>query len=137
MRKHFHNRRFATVLSALVLCVTLVNIILFMVDAFYYKTMALPEGKVISTSVSPNHKYEVSIYEIEGGGNLGSAVRAEVREIQTNETRNIYWEAGITKATVSWGSKNTVIINNHPINVINGSYDWRDDITSRIIVDNM
>lgn len=116
--------------------IVLFNIAFFFTDAFFYNLKHLPTGELLSSSVSPNHKYKVEMYVIDAGGNLGEAVRGQVTELETGETRNLYWEAGINSATVSWGSKNSVIINNRPINVQTEHFDWRDEISSRKIIDN-
>ena len=116
--------------------VILFNIAFFFVDAFFYNINSVPKGEFLSSSVSPNHKYKVEIYVIDAGGNLGKAVRGQVQNLSTGSTRNLYWEAGVDTATVSWGSKNSVIINNRPINVENGHFDWRDEISARKIIDN-
>ena len=135
MKKRFQNQKFVTVFSFIALAVALVNILFFIKDSLFYDMKVLPDGKLLNTVVSPNLKYSVKIYAIPESGTLDSAIKAEIKETATGKTRNIYWETGIDSATVSWGAKDTVIINNHPINVIDGEYDWRDDISSRKIAD--
>ncbi len=135
MKKRFHNQKFGTIFSFVALAVTLVNILFFVKDSLFYDMEVLPNGNLLNTTVSPNRKYSVKVFEIPESGALDRAVRAEVKETATGKTRNIYWETGVNGATVSWGGRDTVIINNHPINVIDGDYDWRDDISSRKIAD--
>lgn len=86
----------------------------------------LPKGEFMDSFKSPDSTYTVNSYLCSGNATTDFSVRCEVVKNKTGETRNIYWDYHQEEANVKWLDDENVEINNHKINVINESYDWRD-----------
>lgn len=93
-----------------------------------YIETELPKGKFLSESTSEDGQYTIKAYLCNGGSTVDWAVRAELIENNVSKKpHNIYWDYHINKAEIIWEDNNTVIINNHKIDLPNGTYDWRDN----------
>ena len=57
-----------------------------------YGSSHIPEGKLITSSVSPNGTYKVNAYRWDGGATTDTAIRGEVESLETGQKRNIYWQ---------------------------------------------
>lgn len=88
----------------------------------------LPKGDFIESSVSPNKNYTVNAYLFGGNATTDYAIRCEVVYNSSGKTRNIYWNYHEDTVDMKWIDENTIDINNHRINVIDESYDFRDDL---------
>lgn len=90
--------------------------------------MKIPEGELLTESTSEDGKYTIKAYLCNGGVTVDWAVRGELIENNTSKKpHNIYWDYHINKADITWEDNDTVIINNHKIDLPNGTYDWRDN----------
>ena len=87
-----------TIFTLLTLLITVINIVLFVVDNSYYTLNNLPEGSFYTSTAydSLDRPYVVTFYIVNAGGRLGSAVRAEAKELETGKSYNVYWETGTT-----------------------------------------
>lgn len=94
---------------------------------FFYSMSRLPKGDYLNQYMSPNGAYTIKTYLCNGGATVDYAIRAELIKNykKNNKPKNIYWDYKIDNATITWIGNDTVIINNHQINLPNGSYDWR------------
>ncbi|QCT07816.1 hypothetical protein E5Z56_10825 [Ruminococcus bovis] len=88
----------------------------------------LPKGDFLESSVSPNKNYTVNAYLFGGNATTDYAIRCEVVYNSSGKTRNIYWNYHEDTVDMKWIDENTIDINNHRINVIDESYDFRDDL---------
>lgn len=86
----------------------------------------LPKGELQATHISDDGKYEVAIFLCNGGATVDYSIRGELRDLETGETKNIYWNYHEDEATVEWVDNDTVIINGHPLNLPDDTYDFRD-----------
>ena len=80
-----------------------------------YGSSHIPEGKLITSSVSPNGTYKVNAYRWDGGATTDTAIRGEVESLETGQKRN------------KWVSDEIVVFNGVTLNVKNDMYDYRKD----------
>lgn len=99
----------------------------FSLTKYIYGLYALPEGKFLTESISPNGEYTVKTYKCIGNVESDVSIRGELINNKTNKKRNIYWDHKIYNANIIWDTDNSVIINAHKINLQNGKYNWRVD----------
>ncbi len=125
------NKKAFFIISFIAIIISLVNILFFMKDMFFYNTAGsesmknLPSGKFMYSSISNyNENQVVKTYVVNEKG-VGKAVRAEIMNAENKMSRTLYWQSGTTNIKVSWDSENTVVINGHKINVVDGYYDSR------------
>ena len=122
-----------TVLSVTAVVVTLVNIVFFGIDNSFHSLNNLPEGEIVDTTAATNldRPYVVTFYRVDGGKNLGTCFRAEVKELETGKTYNVYWEKktenGPTGIVYSWVNDTTMIINDRTVELTENGlhYDFR------------
>ena len=89
----------------------------------FFSLNALPEGELISSSVSPDGTYEIKIYLCNGGATVDYAIRGEL--VYENGAKNIYWAYHEQDAKVSWLDNYTVKINDIILDVRYDKYDYR------------
>lgn len=87
----------------------------------------LPEGDLIDEISSDSGKYTINIYLCSGNATTDFSIRGELEDTESNEKRNIYWEYHCEEAEVEWIDDVTVVINGHELNVLEDTYDWRDE----------
>lgn len=107
-----------TVFTLLTLLITIVNIVLLIVDNSYYTLDKLPQGSFYTSTAGEglDKPYVVSFYTVNAGGRLGSAVRAEAKELATGKSYNVYWETNTFGTPLySWISDTQMIINGNTI----------------------
>ena len=92
-----------------------------------YGSSHIPEGKLITSSVSPNGTYKVNAYRWDGGATTDTAIRGEVGSLETGQKRNIYWQYHEYSAEIKWVSDEIVVFNGVTLNVKNDMYDYRKD----------
>lgn len=92
-----------------------------------YGSSHIPEGKLITSSVSPNGTYKVNAYRWDGGATTDTAIRGEVESLETGQKRNIYWQYHEYSAEIKWVSDEIVVFNGVTLNVKNDMYDYRKD----------
>ncbi|MBA4534141.1 DUF5412 family protein [Brevibacillus halotolerans] len=92
---------------------------------FFYAMYNLPEGKLIHTVASPDKKYSVNAYIVEGGATVPDSIRAEVVTNSSGKKTNIYWDSKMVTVSINWVDNKTVIINGHELDVTKDVYDWR------------
>lgn len=87
----------------------------------------LPEGEFLEAHHSLNGEYTINIYLCGGGATTDYSIRGELLTNTTGTRKNIYWNYHEDDAVVQWISDETVIINNHIINIHDDVYDFRWD----------
>lgn len=96
---------------------------------FFYNKMfnmnKLPKGEYVDSLKSPNEKYVLNAYKYSGGATVDWALRVEVENLETGKKKNIYWNYHEKEAEWEWIDNDTVIINNHKLNIHKDSYDFR------------
>ncbi|MFR5266670.1 DUF5412 family protein [Clostridium sp.] len=113
--------------SAPIVLILVIITTYFSLTKYIYGLYALPEGKFLTESTSPNGEYTVKTYKCIGNVESDVSIRGELINNKTNKKRNIYWDHKIYNANVIWDTDNSVIINAHKINLQNGKYNWRVD----------
>lgn len=110
------------ILYVLTAVITIFNLIAGVKESLFFDIDRLPEGKLVSSSVSPDEKRILNIYSV--SNSVGSAVRGEI--VYKNEKKNIFWQTGITTADSYWINDKGVSINGVGLNVVNeDTYDSR------------
>ncbi|MCM3393169.1 DUF5412 domain-containing protein [Cytobacillus oceanisediminis] len=93
----------------------------------FYDMNRLPKGKYLTEKISPDGKYTLKAYITNGGATTTYAIRGElVFNEKNNKTKNIYWNSGEDIAKITWSDFDTVVINDHSLNVPNDKYDYRN-----------
>lgn len=85
----------------------------------------LPSGNLLTSSNSPDGTYCFNAYLCSDDGEM--YVRGEVVTVATNETRNIYWEKHSDTLDIKWTDNATVVLNGISLDVINDTYDCRNE----------
>ncbi len=116
-------KRLFTTIYVSAIVVSLLNLIGFVKDSFFYNLKALPQGEFIYASMSPDGNKTVRIFKIENS--MGKAIRGELvilNEDGTEDIRNIYWCVGEESAMTGWQSEDVVKINNIDIDTTDSDY---------------
>ena len=87
----------------------------------------LPKGELQETIYSENKEYAINIYLCAGNATTDNSIRGEIENTRTKDKKNLYWEYHCDEAEVEWIDDITVIINGHKLNVLEDTYDWRDE----------
>lgn len=111
------------IISVVISVIAVVGIVI--VYNLFYSMSRLPEGELISESISFDGKYTVRTYLCNGGATVDYAVRGEL--VTTDKkTKNIYWAYKTSNGEISWEDNDTVIVNGKKIKLPDGKYDWRN-----------
>lgn len=90
----------------------------------FFNINNIPTGELIEHFNSPNGDYTINAYLVSSA--LSSdAVRCELVNNETKDSRNIYWGYKEYTADVVWTNNDTVIINGRELNIHTDTYDWR------------
>ncbi len=93
----------------------------------FFDMKHLPEGEVLTESVSPDGAYTVRAYITNGGATVAYSVRGElVFNNENKRDKNIYWNYREDSATVNWIDNDTVDINGHVLTIPTETYDFRN-----------
>lgn len=87
----------------------------------------LPKGDFIESYSSPNKTYTINSYLCSGNATTDFSIRCEAVEVSSGKTWNIYWNYHEEEVNVKWIDETNVIINNHKIDILKDSYDWRSE----------
>ncbi len=105
-------------------CLTVLFAGLVLLDHFLSQ---LPDGDLIKQSTSPNGKYVVKAYLVNGGATVDFAVRGELTRADGKVlNRKLYWNYHEDIAEIKWLDNETVSINDVVLNVHTDHYDFRD-----------
>ncbi len=89
----------------------------------------LPTGELISQLKSPNSTYTVKMYISDGRATTLYVIRGELNfNNSRRKPKNIYWSYRQEKAKIEWIGDDTVIINEHELDVLNGKFDFRRNL---------
>ena len=114
-------------------CGRTISFIMVVVALFVFSSCAaigmknLPEGELINSVYSPDKSHVINAYLVNGGATVDFSVRCEVREVSSDDKRNIYWNYHCESAEVEWIDNETVSINSIILNIYKDSYDWREE----------
>lgn len=109
--------------TPIILIVTLLGILIY---TFFVSMDRLPKGDFLAEESSPDGKYTLKAYISDGGATTSYAIRGELIFNEKNgKTKNLYWNYREDIAKFSWVDNDTVIINNHTLNVPKEKYDFR------------
>lgn len=92
----------------------------------FFDMSRLPKGEFISQLQSPNGKYSIKGYLINGGATTSYAIRGELNYNNFEKRpKNIYWNYREKEIIIEWVDDNTVIINGIELDVASEKYDFR------------
>lgn len=87
----------------------------------------LPEGEFLAEETSPDGKYTLKAYVANGGATTSYAIRGELIFNEKNDkSKNIYWNYREEAADIFWKDNDTVVINEHALDVPNDTFDFRN-----------
>ena len=113
------------IISIATITTILIGVVL-IIKIMFFSMSRLPKGDLIMETTSPNGTYTVKTYLCNGGATVDFAVRGElIINSKNKKPRNIYWDYKISESNVSWEDDDTVIVNEHKIELPRGEYDWR------------
>lgn len=120
------NRKVKVILLVTSIPITLILVLLgIFLYTFFVSMESLPKGEFLVEESSPDGKFTLKAYVTNGGATTSYAVRGELVFNEKNgKTKNIYWNYR-EDAEISWVDNDTVIINNHTLNVPKEKYDFR------------
>lgn len=121
------NRKVKVILLVTIIPITLILVLLgIFLYTFFVSMESLPKGEFLVEELSPDGKFTLKAYVTNGGATTSYAVRGELVFNEKNgKTKNIYWNYREEDAEISWVDNDTVIINNHTLNVPKEKYDFR------------
>ncbi|BCS81621.1 DUF5412 family protein [Anaerocellum diazotrophicum] len=97
----------------------------------FFDMNMLPHGEFLKESLSPDGKYKIKFYLINGGATTAYGVRGELCYKSGLKIRNIYWDYPEDRADVRWINNHVVIINGHRLDIFKDSFDWRKEPVKR------
>ncbi|MER2078197.1 DUF5412 domain-containing protein [Psychrobacillus psychrotolerans] len=121
------NRKVKVILLVTSIPITVILVLLgIFLYTFFVSMESLPKGEFLVEESSPDGKFTLKAYVTNGGATTSYAVRGELVFNEKNgKTKNIYWNYREEDAEISWVDNDTVIINNHTLNVPKEKYDFR------------
>ena len=121
------NRKVKVILLVTIIPITVILVLLGnFLYTFFVSMESLPKGEFLVDESSPDGKFTLKAYVTNGGATTSYAVRGELVFNEKNgKTKNIYWNYREEDAEISWVDNDTVIINNHTLNVPKEKYDFR------------
>lgn len=99
-------------------------LLIFLYFRFFISMYHLPEGEYLLSSTSPDGRYRLNAYLSETSLSA-SAIRGELEDLETQKTKNIYWDYRQETAEIEWMDQNMISINGHEFNYLTEVYDWR------------
>lgn len=121
------NRKVKVILLVTSIPITVILVLLgIFLYTFFVSMESLPKGEFLVEESSPDGKFTLKAYVTNGGATTSYAVRGELVFNEKNgKIKNIYWNYREEDAEISWVDNDTVIINNHTLNVPKEKYDFR------------
>lgn len=126
------NRRICGVVCVLCALVVAVNIAFVVKDSFFYNMDNLPQGTYIRNELNQelflSEGLWLEIYQVEKTEHHPAAVRVALTNINTRESRNVYWQTNTVSTVVAWSDENVyeVHINGVVVDLRGKGYDCRD-----------
>lgn len=104
----------------------LVGVGFLLFNYFFMGMSRLPEGELLTTTLSPNEQYSVNVYISKSGATVADAVRGElVNHNKKDKVKNIYWQYRESEAEVIWINDHVVSINGIELDVRHDVFDYR------------
>lgn len=119
------NRKILYILALVAVITIIINTAWTTFDMYSSDLSDVPKGEFLFSSLSPSSNYTVQMYLVDCGNTLGRGVRGEVIDMQTGQSRNIYWDLGEPNVIVGWLDEHVVDINGKSLNILTDTYDWR------------
>ena len=111
--------------AAVVGLVAVACLLAYAINWAFFDIQRIDGQQQLSQSTSPDGSYTVTAYLNNGGATTDYAVLCSVKNNDTGEERNIYWNYHCDSAHIAWLDDTTVTINGVVLDVENDTYDWR------------
>ncbi|MFT8323104.1 MAG: DUF5412 domain-containing protein [Bacillus sp. (in: firmicutes)] len=119
-KKKKHLKRFAP------LGIIFVGLIGYGVYWAFFDMGRLPKGEFLTEETSPDGKYTIKAYVVNGGATTSYSIRGELHfNEKRNKTKTIYWNYHEKTATITWINKDNVNINEHTLHLPTDHFDFR------------
>ncbi len=82
--------------------------------------------ELLNESTSPDGTYTIYSYLNNGGDTIQYSVLCSVKNNNTGEERNIYWNHDCANTNIQWVDNETAVINGTVVNVVNDHFDYRE-----------
>lgn len=92
----------------------------------FFDMNSLPTGDYLTEATSPDGTYTLKAYVANGGATTSYSVRGELVFNNSNKAKNIYWNYSEATANIEWEDNDTVVINDHILNVPIDTFDFRN-----------
>lgn len=93
----------------------------------FFDMNRLPTGEYLTEESSPDGSYTLKVYVANGGATTSYTVRGELVFNQKNrKAKNIYWNHKEDSADIKWLDNDTVMINEHSLDVPKDKFDFRN-----------
>lgn len=113
------------IIVASILSIMVGALIIYGIDQVYFDIQQIDGQEIINVSESPDASYTVTAYLNSGGATVDFAVLCAVKNNETGEERNIYWNYHCSTADIQWLDDKTININGIELDVTKDEYDWR------------
>lgn len=110
--------------KVLLIKLVIVLMLIFGIYKVFYDIDTITGGTYLSSVNSPDNRYILKAYFIDGGSLNGNGIRVELINSETKKIKNIYFNYPENDVKMQWIDKDTVIINDITLD-INKTYDWR------------
>lgn len=87
----------------------------------------LPKDKFITEVQSQDGKYSIKAYVSESSLSAPALLGELNYKAEKKKPKNIYWNYKENKANIKWIDDVTVVINGHKLNILNDTFDWRNE----------
>lgn len=134
-------RKICAGLALLAAIVVMFNVAFMVNDSFFYTLDNLPTGTLIREDFDQNVLFstgnKLKVYQIEATKHNPAAIRVEVCNDITGESKTIYWQTNTQQSVIHWqeGSNTIVNINGVPIDFSSNCYDCRDYYNHTYVAD--
>ncbi|PEJ82826.1 DUF5412 domain-containing protein [Bacillus toyonensis] len=115
--------------KSLIVLFCIVGLFVYGVYWAFFSMDRLSTGEKIAEKQSLDGTYTFKAYVTNGGATTSFAVRGELvfNHRKYFKPKNVYWNYQEDTAKIVWKDNDTVIINEHTLNVPEESYDFRND----------
>ena len=117
-------------IKVLIVLVIFASVFAYAVNWAFFDIQRIKGEDILEQYTSPDGKYTVTAYLNNGGATTDYAVLGELKDNETNKTRNIYWNYHCESASVKWIDNTNVKINDIELDVTKDIYDYRHDLST-------
>ena len=121
------NKKKVNIIAYLLVVAVIVLLALF-ANKFYedhFTIKGIKGEELLTSTTSPDGKYEVRAYLNNGGAGTDYAVLVVLNDKQNNTEKNIFWDSPCEEAKMQWISNDMLLINDKSLHIPDETYDFR------------